>query len=202
MSELEEAAAPARILRVGRKPDPWAWPRWEVAGEDGTFGNRWYDAHSTYRVLYGSSQLVACFIETLARFRPDPHVLAELARIEGPEAAPAPRLLPRSWLQGRVVCEASVLGRFCNVGAAASLGYLHGALAAPLVRYGIRQLDGAAIRQTAPRRFTQEISSYLYSLSDRRGGARFAGLAPPPRCAGRLPNPADFARPPPPPLRP
>jgi hypothetical protein len=195
MSELEEAAAPARILRVGRKPDPWAWPRWEVAGEDGTFGNRWDDAHSTYRVLYGSSQLVACFIETLARFRPDPHVLAELARIEGPEAAPVPGLLPRSWLQGQVVGEASVLGRFCNVGAAASLGYLHGALAATLVRYGIRQLDGAAIRQTAPRRFTQEISSYLYSLSDRRGRPRFAGIAYLSRFGDRFRNWAIFERP-------
>jgi hypothetical protein len=146
MTDLDETTAPARILRVGRKPNPWAWPRWEIAGEDGTFGNRWDDAGSTYRVLYGSSQLEACFVETLARFRPDPHVLAELARIEGPEAALAPGLLPRSWLAGRVVGEGTVPGRFCRVGTAVSLAHLHRALAATLVRHGIAELDGAAIR--------------------------------------------------------
>jgi RES domain-containing protein len=200
MSDLDEATPPARILRVGRKPNPWAWPRWEIAGEDGTFGNRWDDAHSTYRVLYGSSQLEACFVETLARFRPDPHVLAELAQIEGPEAAMAPGLLPRSWLQGRVVGQASVLGRFCKVGSAGSLGHLHRALAATLVRFGIRELDGAAIRQTAPRRFTQEISSYLYSLSDRRGKPRFAGISYLSRFGDRFQNWAIFERPGAPPV--
>jgi hypothetical protein len=195
MTDLDETTAPARILRVGRKPNPWAWPRWEIAGEDGTFGNRWDDARSTYRVLYGSSQLEACFVETLARFRPDPHVLAELARIEGPEATLAPGLLPRSWLAGRVVGEGSVPGRFCNVGTAASLAHLHRALAATLVRHGVAELDGAAIRQTAPRRFTQEISSYLYSLSDRQGHPRFAGIAYVSRFGDRYRNWAIFERP-------
>src|SRR6187549_2656870 len=104
---LAEITPGRRVFRVGRKPNPWAWPPWEIAGEDGTFGNRWDDARSTYRVLYGSSQLEACFVETLARFRPDPHVLAELARIKGPEAVQVPGRLPRSWLNGRVVGEAS-----------------------------------------------------------------------------------------------
>ena len=195
MSDLEETTAPPRILRVGRKPNPWAWPAWEIAGEDGTFGNRWDDARSTYRALYGSSQLEACFVETLARFRPDPHVLAELARIDGPEAVRPAGRLPRSWLQGRVVGEASVLGRFCDVGAPASLAHLHAALAATLVRHRIRELDGAAIRQTAPRRFTQEISSYLYALSDRRGRPRFAGIAYRSRFGDRYRNWAIFERP-------
>jgi RES domain len=195
MSDLAETTPPGRILRVGRKPNPWAWPPWEIAGEDGTFGNRWDDARSTYRVLYGSSQLEACFVETLARFRPDPHVLAGLARIEGPEPMRAAGRLPRSWLNGRVVGEASVSGVFCDVGAAASLAYLHRALAATLVRYGIAELDGAAIRQTAPRRFTQEISSHVYALSDARGGPRFAGIGYRSRFGDHYQNWAIFERP-------
>jgi hypothetical protein len=63
------------------------------------------------------------------------------------------------------------------------------------VRYGIGELDGAAIRQTAPRRFTQEISSYLYSLSDRRGHPRFAGIAYVSRFGDRYRNWAIFERP-------
>ncbi len=195
MTDLEEAAPPARILRVGRLPNPWAWPRWEVAGEDGTFGNRWDDARSTYRVLYGSSQLEACFVETLARFRPDPHVLAGLARIRGDEPVEAPGLLPRSWLTGRVIGEAAVRGRFCEIGAPGSLAHLHRALAAVLVRHRIRELDGAAIRRTAPRRFTQEISSYVYAQSDARGRPRFAGIAYRSRFGDRFENWAIFERP-------
>lgn len=195
MTDLEEAAPPARILRIGRKPNPWAWPRWEIAGEDGTFGNRWDDARSMYRVLYGSSQLEACFVETLARFRPDPQVLAGLARIEGDDGTGPAGLLPRSWLQGRVIGEAAVRGRFCQIGAPGSLAHLHRALAPALVRHGIRELDGAAIRLTAPRRFTQEISSYVYAQSDARGRPRFAGIAYRSRFGDRFKNWAIFERP-------
>ena len=46
-------------------------------------GNRFDDPESYYRVLYASSQEVSCFIETLARYRPDLTLLAELEAIEG-----------------------------------------------------------------------------------------------------------------------
>jgi hypothetical protein len=71
------------IYRLGRKPDPWAPPDWALAGPNGTFGNRFDDPDATYRVLYASSQRIGCFFETLARFRIDPTLLAELAQIEG-----------------------------------------------------------------------------------------------------------------------
>ncbi len=71
------------IYRLGRKPDPWVPPDWASAGPDGTFGNRFDDPDATYRVLYASSQRFGCFVETLARFRIDPTLLAELAQIEG-----------------------------------------------------------------------------------------------------------------------
>ena len=148
-----------------------------------------------YRVLYGSSQLEACFVETLARFRPDPQVLAGLARIEGDDGTGPAGLLPRSWLQGRVIGEAAVRGRFCQIGAPGSLAHLHRALAPALVRHGIRELDGAAIRLTAPRRFTQEISSYVYARSDARGRPRFAGIAYRSRFGDRFKNWAIFERP-------
>ena len=72
--------APGVIYRLGRKPDPWAPPDWALAGPDGTFGNRFDDPDATYRVLYASSQRLGCFVETLARFRIDPTLLAESRR--------------------------------------------------------------------------------------------------------------------------
>ncbi len=43
------------LYRVARAPDAWAWPPWEYAGEDGTFGNRYDDPRGEYRVLYATS---------------------------------------------------------------------------------------------------------------------------------------------------
>ena len=59
------------VYRVGRQPDPWAWPDWSQASPDGTFGNRWDDPLAIYRVLYASSQALGALVETLSRFRPD-----------------------------------------------------------------------------------------------------------------------------------
>ena len=47
------------------------------------FGNRFDDFDAEYRVLYASSQLKSCYIETLARFRRDPTLQAELNAIKG-----------------------------------------------------------------------------------------------------------------------
>ncbi len=63
-------------------PDPWAVPDWASAGPNGTFGNRFDDPDATYRVLYASTQKLGCFLETLARFRLDPKLMAELAEID------------------------------------------------------------------------------------------------------------------------
>ena len=63
---------------MARYPDAWQLPDWSRA-KDGTFGNRFDDPESEYRVLYASSQQVSCFVETLARFRPD---LASAGRVD------------------------------------------------------------------------------------------------------------------------
>ena len=80
---LETKSPPRPIYRIGRKPDPWLEPDWSRVSSDGTFGNRFDDPESYYRVLYASSQQVSCYIETLARFRPDLSLLAELREISG-----------------------------------------------------------------------------------------------------------------------
>lgn len=80
MLELETRQPPSIVFRLGRRPDAWQAPDWAFAHTDGTFGNRFDDPQGYYRVLYASTQRLACFVETLARFRPDLSLLAELSK--------------------------------------------------------------------------------------------------------------------------
>jgi hypothetical protein len=154
------------IYRVGRPPDPWAWPDWAYAGPGGTFGNRWDDAQGRYRVLYAASTRLGAFVETLAPLRPDASVLAAYGEMElasGEETA-SPGRVPVTWCRERVVTKGiatDVEGTFVNVGASSSLSILREELAARVVHYGLSDLDAATIRVTAPRGFTQEISTYV-----------------------------------------
>ena len=90
---LAVTAADRPLFRIGRRPDAWAWPPWSYASPDGTFGNRFDDPQSDYRVLYASSQRLGPFLETLARFRRDIAIDAEYALIESDERDDA---FPRS----------------------------------------------------------------------------------------------------------
>jgi RES domain-containing protein len=148
------------LYRLGRHPDPWAWPPWSAAAPDGTFGNRYDDPDASYRVLYASSQRVGSFLETLARFRPDIEVLAELDRIEGDDEPPP--AVPRTWLEGRLIGEATVNGSFVDIGDTTSLATLRTALAAHAIHHGLDEIDAATIRLRTPRGFTQQVSRYVY----------------------------------------
>ena len=148
------------LYRLGRQPDPWAWPDWSYAGPDGTFGNRYDDPGTSYRVLYASSQRIGAFLETLARFRPDLEVLAELEQIEGDDEPSPP--VPHAWLDNRLLGEAKVEGRFVDVGDTSSLVTLRTALATSAIRYGLDEIDAATIRLRAPRAFTQQVSRLVY----------------------------------------
>jgi hypothetical protein len=166
------------LYRIGRAPNPWAWPDWLRASNDRTFGNRFDDPLGDYRVLYAGSTRLGAFVEVLARFRPDPHVAAELAKISGDaKGALPPGHLDARWLAVRRIGSANVEGRFAEIGHSESLAELERALAARLAHHGIASLDAAAIRLSAPRRFTQEISRYVYELTVGRGRRAFDGIA-------------------------
>jgi hypothetical protein len=163
---LEVVRPPARLFRISRKPDPWAWPDWAYVSDDRTFGNRWDDPKAIYRVLYAASQRQGAFLEVLARFRVDPAVVAGLARIAGEADAIAPGTVPASWLRTRVMGEGLVLGTFAHVGRSRSLAHLRELMAPRLVHYGLSDLDAGTIRLTAPRRLTQEISRCIFEMSE------------------------------------
>lgn len=167
ITALVEADAPSGIYRLGRLPDPWAFADWAFAGPDHTFGNRWDDPLGVYRVLYGCSQRVGTFLETLAVFRPDPAVVAGLDGITDDDDRPDDGVQPGDvpideWLRVRGIGQATPIGAFADVGHSESLALLRRDLAAQLVTYGLDDLDGHAIRMTAPRSFTQQLSRYVF----------------------------------------
>jgi hypothetical protein len=178
-SGLHAISPDGPLYRIGRLPDPWAFPDWANLGSDGTFGNRWDDPQGVYRVLYASSSRLGAFMEVLARFRPDPHILETLKEIEGEAGLrfQSPGELDVGWLQRRCLGIAQVEGEFVDVGHSTSLARLREALAPRVVHHGLNDLDAATVRLSAPRRFTQEVSRYVYDRSTPQGQRRFAGIA-------------------------
>jgi hypothetical protein len=179
--DLESIAPSTELFRLGRAPNPWDWNDWANADADGTFGNRWDDPESKYRVLYGCSQRLGSFMETLGRFPRDPKVQSELEIIElepgeDDSALPPGHLRLADWLEKRLMGRAKVAGNFAAVGRSRSLTYLHNRLSNSIGDYGLREIDGAAIRQTAPRSLTQVISRLAYECSTDEGARQFDGI--------------------------
>lgn len=172
MTDLHATPGPSPAWRIGRHPDAWAWPDWAYAEADGTFGNRFDDPNAQYRVLYACSQRVGCFLETLARFRPDPAVIAGLAEIEGEEGEPAtgpPGRVPADWPEKRCMGEADLPGLYCDLGASETLAHLRLELTPELVRFRLDDLDAGDIRTRAPRAFTQTVSRYVFEAGHHDG---------------------------------
>lgn len=180
ISELDRVSPPNPLHRIGRVPDPWRWNDWSHADSDGTFGNRWDDPESEYRVLYASSQRLACFLETIGRFPGDPKVMAGLDDIEVEEGEAEDALRPgelavNDWLQKRCMGSASMAGSFASVGNSASLAYLRSALDPDLERFGLDEIDAAAIR-SGRRELTQAMSRLVFERSTAEGQREFDGI--------------------------
>ena len=150
------------IYRLGRVPDPWAVPDWASAGPDGTFGNRFDDPDATYRVLYASSQRLGCFLETLAPFRIDPKLAAELAAIEGEEDYFPLGEVTLEWLQKRILGVATAEGEYADICSSEWISRLRKSLAAHLSRFGVEDIDAAVLQKTEPRTLTQFVSRIVF----------------------------------------
>jgi hypothetical protein len=163
--ELEERRPTEPVYRLGRRPNAWQPPEWFLAHSDGTFGNRFDDPEGYYRVLYASSQRLACFVETLARFRPDLSLLAELDAIEGEDDFVALGTLPRDWLAVRTMGSAEINGVFADIYGIAWVSQLRRTLAAEALRLGMKDIDLSSLERAEPRRLTQLASRQAYLLS-------------------------------------
>jgi hypothetical protein len=160
---LETRTPTQSIYRVARRPDAWQLPDWSRA-KDGTFGNRFDDPESEYRVLYASSQKVSCFVETLARFRPDLQLMEELRQIEGDDDFLPIGEVPPNWCSNRALGTASADGNYADVCGAEWIALLRRKLASECLRIGIPDLDAAALQMPSPRHLTQLVSRIVYDM--------------------------------------
>src|SRR5271163_4244387 len=162
MPETKTPTAP--IFRLGRRPDPWEPPDWSRAHGDGTFGNRFDDPTGYYRVLYASSQRLSCFVETLARFRPDLSLLAELADIAGDNDFMPVGQVPREWCETRTMGMCTAFGSYADIYAVQWVANLRQFLASECRQLGFEDLDVAVLQQGKPRRLTQLASLEVYKV--------------------------------------
>ncbi len=148
---------------MARYPDAWQLPDWSRA-KDGTFGNRFDDPESDYRVLYAASQEVSCYVETLARFRPDLTLLAELEEIEGDDDFLPIGEVPLSWCENRVIGTAAADGNYADIYALEWIALLRRKLVSDCLRLGLRDLDASALQNSSPRTLTQLVSRIVYDM--------------------------------------
>ena len=168
---LELSGNPGTVWRVGFKPDPWAWPDWKYAQEDGRFGGRWDDERAQFRTIYTADSLYSCFIELLAKFRPHRDVDDAVMAIEDPDnqAARFPEYpagtINFSWFDDRAAARATQTGRYCFVTHSNSVAVLRQNFDPD--DYGVHaaDFDAALLKDSAPRVLTRSIARWLYELS-------------------------------------
>jgi hypothetical protein len=157
------------IRRVGYRPDPWTWTPWEYAGSDGRFHGRYDDPHGTWRTLYAGFSALACYLEVLAAFRPDPVLTEALDAIADEDADEFPTAaagtVPRSWCAPRMIASGRLTGTFAVPGHPESLPTLRQRFLGKARDLGLSDLDAAAIRDSRPRALTQAISAWLYTVT-------------------------------------
>jgi hypothetical protein len=169
LEQLPHLKPLAALYRVARTPDPWAPPDWAFAA-DGEPVNRYDDPERYYRVLYAGTSRYACFVETLACFRLNIQLYADLNAIEGEDDYLPLGSVPATWSRTRCVGRANVGGIFADVLHSGWIAHLRVRLAGTCVRLGLPDLDAAALRMSAPRTFTQAVSRLIYDA------ARYAGI--------------------------
>ena len=169
MPELRIVPAPAeRVWRVGFKPDPWAWSGWEWA-TDGRFNGRWDDSAGNFRTVYAGESLLACLLEVLAAFRPDPQLLVDLDEIdEDPADANHPTStageVPYSWLEHRTACSATLTGDYCDVAHSDSVAALRPRFISAVLHLGRQDFDTATLKDPALRSLTQPVATHLVAV--------------------------------------
>lgn len=164
-----------RVWRVGFDPEPWAWSGWEWAGSDGRFHGRWDDRQGNFRTIYAGSTLLACLLEVLAGFRPDPTLVLALDGIveDAEDAVTHPTAaageLSSAWLGRRSAASATLTGRFCAVTAAESIAALRPQFVALAHLLNLHDFDASALKDGRPRALTQSIATYLHATTDLDG---------------------------------
>jgi RES domain len=155
-----------RVHHVGYKPDPWIWAPWEFA-QGGRFSGRWDDSDGEWRAKYVGATRVACYLEVLASFRPDPTLEADMDVIESDDdefPTIPPGRLDYGWCDERLVCTARLSGCFAVPSHHETLPTLREQFLPLATALGLTDIDAAAVREGEPRELTQSMSAWIYEI--------------------------------------
>ena len=170
---LEYRTPEGPLYRIARGANPWAFTDWSRASTDQygahTFGNRFDDPAGEYRVLYASSQLLSCYVETLARFRPDPKLKEELAAISGEDDFQPIGYISTDWFKDRYIGRARVKGRYADLYTAEWVSQLLPHLQPECIKLGLPEFDLSVLMQAQKRIITQMASNYINELGSFHG---------------------------------
>ena len=183
---VEVVAAPDEgVWRVGRAPDPLfaAPPLSSSLLDNKSTGNRFDSPTGAYRVLYFASTLDGCYGETLARFRPDPQMLALVEEEWADLGFMRVGDVPADWRQRRIAVHVTFPAedrfadgvQFLDVESLETRETLREELAPFLAFYGYKDLDVPTVRG-ADRRITRWIGQWAYDQTTDDGMPRFAGV--------------------------
>jgi len=161
---LERRTPPEYIYRVSRSQKPWVYVDWFPPEAPPELRGRFDAPDKSYGVLYGGSQPIACFAETMAKFRLNLKVLAELAKIKGLDDYPATRI--DTWIESRYIAKARVAGIFADIYSSEWMNCLHDELATTVKELGrrsekyrnLKYIDVAIMQSDQYRELTQAAS--------------------------------------------
>lgn len=206
MTSLDQRQPNGVIYRIGRRDlGAWRFPDWVFADKrTGTFGCRYDDPESVYRVLYACSNRYGAFVEVLAYHAADQQLLPGLDEIvENDESDADHPSLPPGHLDLDDFCDTRCVGEarvfsdrsFASVCAPASITVLNEieVIAAAAKSHGtLTPFSGEDVRLTRERTVTQRISRFIWSQSNSAGEAEFAGIHYPSRHDASVDNWALF----------
>ncbi len=159
MIPVRSAAEPRRALyRIGWLPDPFEWPPSHRRG-----AGRFDDPHGRFGTLYGAEERIACFVETLARFRSELPFLAARTDVAGAHEDVARARVPADWCNERrlVRFRLKPWQRWLDLRAIETREALRAEFAGLLLSLGLDDLDVSGA--TTPRRaLTQAIAGWAH----------------------------------------
>lgn len=206
---LDLAVVPAPIgpiyRVVPRIYDPFEPKPWELAGEDGTLGDRFDDPGGRsgrseiiplaqrFRVIYCATSPVGAFGETVARVRPRLSEIQGFAEIEADDDFPEPLdaylhglrdplysdrgVLAASWRLERQLYSTQLDGalHFVDICSPRTIEALREALSPVATRLRLNDIDFSTVIGPM-REFTQECARLVYEQVDEYGRPLFAGV--------------------------
>jgi hypothetical protein len=113
-------------------------------------------------LLYASSQRLGCFLETLARFRVDLTLYAELSEIEGEDDFTPLGHVPLAWARPRMLGSAEHGGKYADLYGSDWIGLLRRDLAADCLVLGIGELDASVLQGSTARALTQRAARLVF----------------------------------------